>query len=206
MPLHKLEEKTIIQWGGSLAEDIKQAFCNALNVKKYEGVFRYNVLSDIFGDSEWLLVSPSGKNKLPPELFLLLGPAIGVAAGLAAASGQVLAERSAERTKLSPEALAAAAKDVVLMRVSTLEIRAKEVSTVVGVCGNEYVRWLYLEGDGHINGANGRISMWFGRESGTSLGRYFKPPEDWIGKFCGAIGRQAPSLTRGKDVLENGVF
>lgn len=197
-PLQVLATKMIVQWSDELADTIKAAFCAALKVKKYESTFEFHVLSDIYGSKEFVVVAPASKNRIPAELALILGPAFGIPAAFAIASGQALSDKMKDRSKVSPDELAAAAKDVVIFNAPTCEIRANEVVDDIALSGLVYVQYLYIDGAASINGHTGRVSMKIGREAGSSLGRYLKPKKDWIGDFCAALGREKPTMTRGK--------
>jgi hypothetical protein len=200
-PLQVLMTKIVVQWSDELADTIKAAFCAALKVKKYESTFEFHVLSDIYGNKEFVVVAPASKNRIPAELALILGPVFGMPTAFAIACGQGISERIKDRSKLSPEELAAAAKDVVIIDAPTCEIRANEVVDDIALSGLVYVQYLYIDGVASINGHTGRVSMKIGCEAGSSLGRYLKPKKDWIGDFCAALGKEKPTMTRGKIAL-----
>jgi hypothetical protein len=197
-PLHVLETKIIVQWDDELADTIKAAFCAALKVKKYESTFEFHVLSDIYGNKEFIVVAPASKNRIPAELAVILGPAFGLPVAFAIATGQAISERMQDRNKVSPDELAAAAKDVVIISTPTCKIRANEVVDDIALSGFVYMQYLYIDGVASINGLTGRVSMKIAHEVGSSLGRYLKPKRDWIGDFCAALGKEKPPITRGK--------
>jgi hypothetical protein len=199
-PLEILESKTIVRWNGELAEDVKTAFCAAVKVKKYESAFQFHVLSDIFGNRDVIVVAPASKSRMPAELALLLGPAVGVAVGLAVAGGQNFSDKVKEGKRVSPDEMADAAKNVLIIKAPASEIRANEAVEGFGLTGLEYVKWLYIDGTGSINGKTGRISLKICRQNGSSLGRYLKEPEDWVGKICAKLGKPTPETTRSKNM------
>ncbi len=199
-PLEVLETKTVVHWGGALAADIEKAFCAAVKVKKYKSTYEHHVLSDVLGNRESIVVLPSRKNRIPAELALILGPAVGGLIGLAVAGAQTVADKRHDNRHVLPNDISSVAHDAVIFETASCTIQAKEVCEGFGLTGLEYARWLYLQGEGRINGKAGRISMRFGRESGTSLGRYMKQPDDWITKFCAALGKDVPAIIRGNKV------
>jgi hypothetical protein len=177
---------------GSIKDRIEKKFCEILKTKKYS-----NVLSDLYVNKNFIIITPSSKDTTSIELLGILGGHAGLAA--MQSFTQFVRNKQSDKIKDKIDVL----KNFVVFDAKSCEIKAKEVKYGFGWLA-EWHTWVLIEGDCLFDGTKERISVRF--EIDCTLFGARERNKTTISELCSRIGKPAPKFYIDKEVLHNGVF